>query len=243
MSINSKVVLITGSAGGLGAALARRLVASGASVVVTDLQEEPLKQLTEELGDKASYCVLDVTQEAQWQQAITHAVKVFGRLDGLVNNAGIYWPSPLEETSTEAFDKVYRVNQLGTFLGMKYAALAMKETGGRSIVNLSSIFGMKGFEKTIAYGAAKWAVRGMSKIAARDLGKYGIRVNSIHPGAFDTQMVRENPSELLQQWAKQTPLGRLGRPDECADAMIYLLSDASSFITGSEILIDGGLTV
>lgn len=243
MSIESKVVLVTGSAGGLGAALARRLVASGASVLVTDLQEAPIKTLAEELGEQATHCVLDVTQEDQWQRAIAEAVRVFGRLDGLVNNAGIYWPSALEETSAEAFDKVYRVNQLGTFLGMKHAALAMRESGGGAIVNLSSIFGMKGFERTVAYGAAKWAVRGMSKIAARDLGKYGIRVNSIHPGAFDTQLVAENPSEVVQRWAKETPLGRIGQPQECADAVIYLLSPASSFVTGAELLVDGGLTV
>ncbi|SOE98806.1 NAD(P)-dependent dehydrogenase, short-chain alcohol dehydrogenase family [Burkholderia sp. OK233] len=239
--MKGKVVLITGAARGQGAAYAEKMIEAGASVVVTDVLGEAGAALVAKLGTRATFVPLDVTSESAWSGAIQHAVTTFGGLDILVNNAGIYRPLSLQDTSVDTFEVFFRVNQLGTFLGMKHGAEAMKQRGGGSIVNISSVIGLKGFRNTMAYGATKWAVRGMTKIAALELAEHRIRVNSVHPGLVDTPMLDANTPEANSNLAAQTPLGRIGRPDEIADLVLFLASDASAYITGAEVAIDGGM--
>ena len=242
--LEGKVALISGAARGMGAAEARLFVAEGARVVLGDLRDEDGKALAKELGDAALYVGLDVTDEAAWEGAVALAKDRFGRLDVLVNNAGILHFAPLETTALEDFERVMQVNQVGTFLGMKSAAPALREAGGGSIVNISSVAGLEGVAGVIAYGASKWAVRGMTKTAALELGPSGIRVNSVHPGGVDTPMIATEAvtDETRTAAYGGQPIPRVGRPGEVAELVCWLASDASSYSTGAEFVIDGGAT-
>lgn len=223
----------------MGAAQARKIVAQGGSVLIADILVEKGRALADELGPAARFEPLDVTDEAQWSKALSVAHQL-GTLRGLVNNAGIFLPTSLPDTDPAVFEQHVRVNQLGTFLGMKVVGGALKAQGGGSIVNISSTAGLRGIPQAIAYTGTKWAVRGMTKSAARELGPFNIRVNSVHPGLIDTEMlhVRDRAENLAQ--AQVQPIQRLGTAEEVADLVLFLLSDESRFMTGAELTIDGG---
>jgi 3alpha(or 20beta)-hydroxysteroid dehydrogenase len=243
--LEGKVALISGAARGQGEAEARLFVAEGARVVLGDLRDELGQKLAAELGAPAIYQHLDVSREADWQAAVERGVREFGRLDVLVNNAGIvHAPRPLEQTSLEDFNQILRVNLLGVFLGMKTCAPALRAAGGGSIVNISSNAGMEGVEGVIAYVASKWAVRGMTKTAALELGPSGIRVNSVHPGGIATPMILGEEFRSVDQTGTYAgiPIPRMGQPEEIARLVLFLASDESSYSTGSEFIADGGIT-
>lgn len=243
MRLKDKVAIITGASRGIGEASARLFVAEGARVVIADIRVESGEALARELGEGALFVALDVTDAAQWEAAVAATVDRFGGLDVLVNNAGIYATSPIVETSVEMFERIFRVNQLGPFLGMRTAIPAMQKRGGGSIVNVSSTSGLKGNQYSIAYGGTKWAVRGMSKVAAVELGEFGIRVNSVHPGLIDTPMNQEQMgSERITKGGEATPLRRHGRPEEIAEMIAFLASDAGSYCSGGEYAVDGAMT-
>jgi 3alpha(or 20beta)-hydroxysteroid dehydrogenase len=240
--LKGKVILISGGARGQGAAEARLFVAEGARVVIGDVLEPEGRQLTSELGDAAVFVRQDVTQERDWETAINAADKL-GGLHGLVNNAGIYQPRTLMETDTELFESHMRVNQLGCFLGMKAVVRLMERSGGGSIVNISSVAGLRGSPGAIAYSATKWALRGMTKAAAIDLAPRRIRVNSVHPGPIDTEMLKVRTPEQNQQRLQLVPMKRMGTAEEVASLVLFLLSDESGYVTGAEVAIDGGATL
>jgi 3alpha(or 20beta)-hydroxysteroid dehydrogenase len=240
--LKGKVILISGGARGQGAAEARLFVAEGARVVIGDVLEPEGRQLTSELGDAAVFVSQDVTQERDWETAINAADKL-GGLHGLVNNAGIYQPRTLMETDTELFESHMRVNQLGCFLGMKAVVPLMERSGGGSIVNISSVAGLRGSPGAIAYSATKWALRGMTKAAAIDLAPRRIRVNSVHPGPIDTEMLKVRTPEQNQQRLQLVPMKRMGTAEEVASLVLFLLSDESGYVTGAEVAIDGGATL
>ncbi len=238
-----KVALITGAAQGQGAAAARAFVAAGAKVVIADIADDLGKALADELGDAAYYRRLDVTSEQDWEGAVREAVETFGTLNVLVNNAGILMFSELTKTSLEDYERVIRVNQVGTFLGMRAVADAMAGAGGGSIVNSSSIEGLGGMPLLVAYSASKFAIRGMTKVAAMELGPRQIRVNSVHPGMIDTGMTREHAGEEGMQWAgSKVALKRVGTPEDVAGVYVFLASDESGYCTGGEFACDGGAT-
>jgi NAD(P)-dependent dehydrogenase (short-subunit alcohol dehydrogenase family) len=247
-----RVALITGAASGIGKATAERLAAEGAAVMITDVDDEGGKAVAGglgALGREAAYLHLDVASEQEWQRAVDGAVGQLGGLDVLVNNAGVRGePEPIEETSLASWDRSIAVLQTGVFLGMKWAAPALLESGHASVINISSIFGASGgFGTSPAYHAAKGAVRILTKTAALRWAKRGIRVNSVHPGFIDTPLPHPDSGcepprsgQFHQAILDVTPLGRLGRPEEVAAGVAYLASDEAAFVTGSELYIDGG---
>jgi len=243
--LEGKVALITGAARGQGAAAARRFVAEGARVMIADVLAEEGKALAGELGDAAWYQPLDVADEQAWADAVTALEKVFGGLDVLVNNAGILFFSPLETTELKDYERVIRINQVGTFLGMRAAVPLMRRAGGGSIVNISSVEGLAGMPLLTAYAASKFAIRGMTKVAAMELGPAGIRVNSVHPGGINTQMVSTALGGIAvdpDAVGQFVTLGRVGQPEEVANVVLFLASDESSYCTGGEFAVDGGAT-
>ena len=244
--LEGKVALITGAARGQGAAEARLFAAEGASVVITDVRDDALVSLEKELldsGATVSATRLDVADEADWDRAVQHATAVFGELNVLVNNAGILDMAGVEQTSLEVWNRIVAVNQTGVWLGMKSAIPSMRRAGGGSIVNVSPIYGLIGSGAAAAYQATKGAVRLLTKTAAIQYAPEGIRVNSLHPGVIDTGMVDEEvPAESRPALIAATPLGRMGRPEEIARGALFLASDESSFMTGSELVLDGGYT-
>jgi len=242
--LNGKVALITGAARGQGAAEARLFASRGAKVMLCDLLDAEGQAVAAEIGANAAYMHLDVTSESEWKQVVEATVARFGKLDVLINNAGIVKVTPLEQCPTDEYLQVIQVNQVGVFLGMREVVEPMKKAGGGSIVNISSIDGLIGMTGGTAYCASKFAVRGMTKVAALELGKHGIRVNSIHPGGILTPMVTGaglNP-ELAGEIFGKVPLKRIGQPEEIATLAAYLASDDASYSTGSEFIADGGLT-
>jgi 3alpha(or 20beta)-hydroxysteroid dehydrogenase len=242
MRFQNKVILISGGARGQGAAEARMLVAEGAKVVIGDVREEQGRQLADELGAAAVFVRHDVTSEAEWAQAVAAAEKL-GGLHGFVNNAGIFLPRPLLETDAALFEQHVRINQFGCFLGMKAVAGAMERSGGGSIVNISSVAGLRGYPGAFAYVATKWALRGMTKAAAVELAPKRIRVNSVHPGPIDTEMLNVRSPEENQRRVEQTPMKRMGTAEEVARLVLFLLSDESVYMTGAEVSIDGGVSL
>jgi 3alpha(or 20beta)-hydroxysteroid dehydrogenase len=234
--VDGKVALISGGAQGMGAAHARMLVGEGAKVVIGDILDEKGKALADELGDAARYVHLDVTQPDDWEAAVSTALNDFGMLNVLVNNAGIVALGQIGKFDMAKWQKVIDVNLTGTFLGMQAAVEPMKAAGGGSIINVSSIEGLRGAVMVHPYVASKWAVRGLTKSAALELGPHNIRVNSIHPGFIRTPMTKHFPDDMVT-----TPLGRPGQSDEVATFVVFLASDESSYATGAEFVMDGGL--
>jgi len=248
MRLAGKVVLISGGARGMGAAEARLFAREGAQIVLGDILDaegEAVEAGVNAKGGEAVFVHLDVTREAEWAQAVALAVGRFGKLNVLVNNAGIGGASRVEDTDAEAWDRVMAVNAKGVFLGTKAAIPAMRQAGGGSIVNISSQLGLVGMDDSSPqYTASKGAVRLLTKTTALQYAREGIRCNSVHPGPIVTPMTEQRRAEpaVYQRMLSRIPLGRYGEPDEVAYAVLYLASDESSFVTGSELVIDGGWT-
>ena len=238
--LSGRVFLISGGARGLGAAQARALVAEGGRVVVGDVLAEEGKALAKELGTACVFQPLDVTSEAQWNDAVAAAEKL-GKLHGLVNNAGVYKPVALTDPAgVQEWERHLRINQTGVFLGMRTAVPAFERTGSGAIVNMSSTVALRSAPNAIAYTATKWAVRGMTKAAALELAPKNIRVNSVHPGPIDTDMIAIRSREENLKRVQQVPIKRLGTAQEIAGLVLFLLSDDSIYMTGSEVAMDGG---
>jgi 3alpha(or 20beta)-hydroxysteroid dehydrogenase len=243
-TLDGKVALVTGGARGMGAAHVRQLHAEGATVVAADILDEDGTALAESLGERAGFLHLDVTSEQAWIDTVEQVERDRGRLDVLVNNAGILMFNAIADTSLEDFRRVLDVNLIGTFLGMKAAIPAMKRAGGGSIVNISSTEGLAGTVFCGAYTASKFGVRGITKVAAIEYGADGIRVNSVHPGGIDTPMTRAVMDEDGRRYVGQRVAGlkRMGEADEVAAVVVFLAGDGSSYCTGAEFVVDGGVT-
>ncbi len=240
--VAGRTALVTGGAQGLGEAIARRLTGEGARVLIADRQDDAGRALADEL-EGAMYLTLDVTCEDDWEHAI-HRTEADGGIDVLVNNAGIFDAGSITELPLVTYRRVIDVNQIGVFLGLKHAGRAMAARGSGSIVNISSTAGLRaGTPGLAAYCASKWAVRAMTKTAAVELAASGVRVNSVHPGATETPMMRESMGIVPEQLARvleSIPLGRVGEPRDVAQAVLFLASDESSYMTGAELAVDGG---
>ncbi|AOP47905.1 SDR family NAD(P)-dependent oxidoreductase [Streptomyces lydicus] len=245
--LDGKVALITGATGGIGAATAKLFAREGARLVVADVRRERLTALTRDIAETGADVVaacLDVSSARQWDGVISTVRERFGRLDVLVNVAGVLdWPG-IEDTEEEAWNRVIDVNQKGTWLGMKAAMPLLRATGNASVINTSSVLGLVGSGAAAAYQASKGAVRLLSKTAAVEYARQGVRVNSLHPGVIATPMIQDLLDEQgdRQPDIVRTPMRRAGRADEVASAMLFLAGDESSFVTGTELVVDGGLT-
>ncbi|UMB68290.1 glucose 1-dehydrogenase [Mycobacterium paraterrae] len=235
--VDGKVALITGGARGMGAEHARLLITEGAKVVVADILDDDGDAVATELGDDAHYLHLDVTQPEQWTAAVTETVRRFGRLNVLVNNAGVAGRKTVRKFELERWRHTLDVNLTGTFLGTQAVVDPMIDAGGGSIINVSSIEGLRGAPFAHAYVASKWAVRGLTKSTALELGRYNIRVNSIHPGLVRTPMTAHFPDDIVK-----SALGRPAEPIEVSHFVLFLASDESSYSTGAEFVVDGGVT-
>lgn len=243
--LEGKVAIVTGGGRGMGAATVRRFVAEGAKVAIADVLEAEGSALAAELGDAARFYRLDVTNEENWAAVVLAVEADLGPVSVLVNNAGILMFKSLLETTKADYERVLGVNLVGEFLGIKAVAPGMIARGKGSIVNVSSVDGMKGANSLVAYASSKWGVRGLTKVAAMELGHKGVRVNSVHPGGVDTVMSNHNaaPREEVDKGYANVPLQRIGGPEEVAAASAFLASDDSSYMHGAEIVVDGGMTV
>jgi 3alpha(or 20beta)-hydroxysteroid dehydrogenase len=239
-----KVAIITGAARGQGAAEVRAFVAEGARVVFGDVLDDEGRAVAAELGDVVRYEHFDVSDEESWARIVSGTVDTFGRLDVLVNNAGISRrPKPIIDTSVDEFRRVLEVNLVAMYSGIKYAAPRMIDSGGGSIVNISSVNGFVGAPGIAGYVTSKFGIRGLTRTAALELGRSNIRVNSIHPGPIDTPMVQPaawGGFDMRPIMANMMPLGRIGQPEEVAEMAVWLASDAASYCTGAEFVVDGG---
>ncbi len=247
MRLGNKVALISGGARGMGAVEVKLVTTEGAKVVIGDVLEEDGRRTEAEINEAGGECLfvpLDVTNEAAWQDAVQAAVRRFGKLDILVNNAGIYRTERVEEVSEELWDLVMGINAKGVFLGTKHAIPEMRNAGGGSIVNISSVAGLVGDHISAAYASSKGAVRLLTKSTAIQYAKEGIRCNSVHPGTIETPMTADMlvDPQYRQDRMERTPLQRLGTAQDVAYGVLYLASDESSFVNGSELVIDGGRT-
>jgi NAD(P)-dependent dehydrogenase (short-subunit alcohol dehydrogenase family) len=244
MRLQGKVALITGGAHGMGAAEARMFAREGARVVVGDVRDGDGKAVVDAIsgaGGQARFARLDVTREPEWEQVVAFTVETFGTLDVLVNNAGISGGIDADIMSTTAYDRLMDVNARGVFLGMKHAIPAMQRTGGGSIVNISSISGIAGQAMVhMGYNASKGAVRVMTKAAAVQQAAHGIRVNSVHPGVLPAMLTSSPDPEFRAKLLRGVPMKREGRVEEVAYAVLFLASDEASYITGAELVVDGG---
>lgn len=239
--LQGKVAIITGSAQGMGAAHAKLFVEQGAKVVLTDLNEEKGNAFAAELGENAVFVKQNVANEQDWANVVAVAEEKFGPVNVLVNNAGITMAKKIEDASLEDYRRIVEINQVSVFLGMKAVLSSMKQAGGGSIVNISSMNGL--VAGAIGYTDTKFAVRGMTKAAAMELAAYGIRVNSVHPGVIATPMVvQEDTKAAVEAFAKHIPLGRVAQPEEVSNMVLFLASDDSTYSTGAEFIIDGGMT-
>ncbi|HST40030.1 MAG TPA: glucose 1-dehydrogenase [Conexibacter sp.] len=233
-----RVALITGAARGQGAAEARLFAREGARVVLCDLLAAEGAAVARELGaERAEFVPLDVTDEAGWERAVARAVVRFGRLDVLVNNAAVHWRATLEQETSDGFERMLSVNVRGAFLGIRSATPALRAAGHGAIVNVSSTAGMTGYPELGAYAASKWALRGLTRVAALELAADGIRVNALLPGGVRTAMVAD--PDAPGRW-DGLPAGRVGEVEEIAEAALFLASPASSYMTGADLVVDGG---
>lgn len=239
--LEGKVAIVTGGARGMGEVTVRLFVENGAKVVIGDILSEEGEKLAAELGDDVSFVKLDVTKAADWLQAVDAANKL-GPLNVLVNNAAILFHATIADTTEEQFMQVVSINQLGVFLGMKNVLESMKTAGGGSIINVSSIDGLQSKNSLSAYSSSKWAVRGLTKAAALEMGKFNIRVNSVHPGGIYTAMHGSDfiSEEEADQFYTTHALPRVGKPHEVANVTLFLATDEASYSTGSEFIADGG---
>ncbi|MBK7949809.1 MAG: glucose 1-dehydrogenase [Deltaproteobacteria bacterium] len=240
--LSGKVALVTGGARGLGEATVRLFIQHGAQVVFGDVLEDAGQQLAKALGPNAAFLRMDVREEGDWQRAVERA-QAFGPLNVLVNNAAVVHMASIVDTTNDDYKRVFEINQFGTFLGIRSAVAPMKAAGGGSIINVSSIDGLHSSAGLAAYSSTKWAVRGLTKNAAIELGPYGIRVNSVHPGGMYTAMggsERMSVAELNQGVYANFPLPRVGMPEEVAQVILFLATDEGSYCTGSEFVADGG---
>jgi 3alpha(or 20beta)-hydroxysteroid dehydrogenase len=235
-----KVAIITGAARGQGAAEGRRFASEGAKVVLTDVLDSDVKAVAEEIGAACLPLAHDVTSESDWAKVVATATETFGGVDILVNNAAVYWTRPLVDEPIADFERLLRVNLIGALLGLQAVVPAMQKRGGGSIVNISSHAGTAGIYGHGAYGMSKWGLRGMTQTAAIELGPFGIRVNAVLPGSIDTAMLPVAKDDFRTRFA-DLPLGRVGTADEVAEAVLFLASDQASYLTGSELRVDGGL--
>jgi len=248
MRLKGKTALITGAGNGIGKTTALRFAAEGAEVAVADIREQAAAETAREIeraGGKALPIRMDISQEADWQHAVNQVVARFGQIDVLFNNAAIFLIKPLIETTVEDWDRIMGVNVRGTFLGLKHVIPVMIKQGGGSIINNASTAGLVGAKGVALYGSSKGAIRNLSKHAALEYAEYGVRVNSIYPGFVDTAMLKhrmDTEQNNSAEQGKKVPLGRIGEPREIADTVVFLASDESSYITGAEIVIDGGRT-
>ena len=247
--LESEVAIVTGGARGLGRAIAEAYVAEGARVCIADVRIELAQRVAEALGDSVIALELDVTDEQSWNLALGACEEAFGSVSVLVNNAGLAEGAAIDDTTLESYRRVTEVNQTGVFLGMKSVIPAMKRVGHGSIINMSSIDGRVGSPRIISYIASKWAVRGMTKAVAMEMGPYSIRVNSIHPGHVVTELgLRDgvDPSIITamveEHTARHAPMQRTGTPQEIAAMAVFLASNESSYCTGAEFVVDGGFT-
>jgi len=239
--LSGKVAIVTGGARGMGEATVRLLVENGAKVVIGDVLDEPGQALADDLGDAAVFIHMDVTKKSDWESAVK-ASEQLGPLNVLVNNAAIIFQKTVMDTTEEDFMKIVSINQLGVFLGMQSVFESMKANGGGSIINVSSIDGLQSKNSLVAYSSTKWAVRGMTKAAALEMGKYNIRVNSVHPGGIYTAMHGSDfiSVEDANQFYQTHALPRVGLPKEVAAITVFLASDEATYSTGSEFVADGG---
>jgi 3alpha(or 20beta)-hydroxysteroid dehydrogenase len=238
MTVPDRVALVTGAARGQGAAIVQRLRADGFKVAACDLAADELKATVAALGDAGVIAVpLDVTAEEQWAAAVAEVLDAFGALSTLVNNAGVLHRASLTDETAAGFENSWRVNTLGPFLGIQACLPALREAEGASIVNTCSTGAVRPFPNHAAYGSSKWGLRGLTQIAAAELAPFGIRVNAVLPGAVETPMLDEKTQARL---VATSVSGRIGKPIEIADAVAFLVSEHAAFITGSELVVDGG---
>ena len=246
MRLEGKVALVSGATGGIGTAISRRFAREGAKVAVTDLDQALGSHLIEEIttaGGEAFFRILDVTSEDDWEAALGETMARFNRLDILVNNAGIFQRKELIDITADEWDRVLDINAKGTFLGSKAAIPLMRDGGGGAIVNMSSISGIRGASGAAHYGASKGAVRLLTRATAQRYARDGIRCNSLHPGPIETDMgYAAWPESIRQERLDQMPMGRYGTPDEIANAALFLASNEASYMTGAEMIVDGGTT-
>jgi 3alpha(or 20beta)-hydroxysteroid dehydrogenase len=239
--LQDKVIIITGAAQGMGATHARLCVKEGAKVVLTDINAEKGQALASDLGENALFIQHDVTSEQDWAEVIEKTQAQFGAVNVLVNNAGITMAKSILDVSLEDYRRIIEINQVSVFLGMKAVIPSMKSSQTGSIINISSINGLVG--GAVGYTDSKFAVRGMTKAAALECAPFGIRVNSVHPGVIATPMIMQDDTKAaVEQFAKNIPLKRLAQPEEVSSIVMYLASDESSYSTGAEFIVDGGLT-
>jgi 3alpha(or 20beta)-hydroxysteroid dehydrogenase len=241
--LQNKVAIITGGARGMGAATARVFAQEGAKVVIADVLDDDGAKLAAEIGKSAIFIRHDVTDENAWASLLETTAKTFGPVDALVNNAGVLLFRTLAETSKADYERVININLVGTFLGTKLCGIDMAKRGRGSIVNISSVDGMKGANGLGAYCSSKWGIRGLTRVAAMEFGHKGVRVNSVHPGGIDTAMgnpYAEQKAEVNKRYT-MVPLQRVGEPEEVARTSLFLASDESSYLCGAEIAVDGGM--
>jgi 3alpha(or 20beta)-hydroxysteroid dehydrogenase len=241
--LTGKVAIVTGGAQGQGAEIVRAFVAEGARVEIADVNDADGQALADELGDAAHFTRHDVSDPESWQSLVAEVNERFGPVTVLVNNAGVLRFGDVDKMSIEEARLVWSVNMEGCFLGMQAVVPTMKRNGGGSIVNASSVEGLGGMGSVVAYCGSKWAIRGMTKAAAHELGRRNIRVNSVHPGMIDTPMTRAHGGDAAMEFgASKVPMRRVGQPEDVAPTYVFLASDESRYITGAEIAVDGGVT-
>ncbi|MGN5881972.1 glucose 1-dehydrogenase [Staphylococcus simulans] len=239
--LTDKVMIITGGAQGMGEVHAKKAIAEGAKVVITDINEEKGQKTSEALGEQALFIKHDVTKQEDWERVVDQVLKQWDKIDVLVNNAGITYNQSIEELSLEDYMKIVNINQVSVFLGIKTVSRVMKQQENGSIINISSMNGLVG--GAIGYTDTKFAVRGMTKAAASALSPFNIRVNSVHPGVIQTPMLeQEDVKEAIQRFEKSIPMRRIAQPEEVSNLVCFLASDEASYSTGSEFVIDGGIT-